>query len=126
MLLYRCMGDNISDAEIIGLWNGDRCYIGIWGDIPNVFFHLRNNECCYTDVYGAIYQMRFFVCGMTNVIIQAYGDTIYQMQRLLVCGTTNVVIQVYGGSISDAGLLVCGTTNAVITGSLYLFCHINF
>ena len=24
--------------------------------------------------------MRFFVCGMTNVVIQVYGDTIYQMQ----------------------------------------------
>ena len=70
--------------------------------------------------------MRFFVCGITNVVIQMYGDTIYQMQRLLVCEMTNIVIQVYGGNISDAGLLVCGTTNVVITGSLYFFCHINF
>ena len=81
MLLYRCIWCNIPDVfficgmtnaviqvyggqyircRIIGLWNGDRCYIGIWGNIPDdEIFRLWNNECCYTDVYGAIYQMFF-------------------------------------------------------------------
>ena len=54
-------GGNILDAEIIGLWNGDCCYIGIWGDISDEVFHLWNDECCYTDVYGAIYKISFFI-----------------------------------------------------------------
>ena len=49
MLLYRCMGANILNAEIIGLWN---------------------NECCYTDVWGHnISDAGLLVCGITNVVI---------------------------------------------------------
>ena len=59
MLLYRCMGDNISDAETIGLWNGNRCYIGRWGNIPDdEIFRLWNNECSLYGCMGAIYQMQ--------------------------------------------------------------------
>ena len=34
--------------------------IQVYGDnISDEIFHLWNDECCYTDVYGAIYQMFF-------------------------------------------------------------------
>ena len=80
---------------IFRLWNGNRCYIGRWGDIPDEIFRLWNNECCYNQfalissvilifrlwngdrcyisIWGSIPDV-FFVCGMTNVVIQMYGD----------------------------------------------------
>ena len=48
MLLYRC----------------------IWCNISDVFFRLRNNERCYTDVWGHnISDAGLLVCGTTNVVI---------------------------------------------------------
>ena len=51
VVIQMYMGQYIR-CKIIGLWNGDRCYIGIWGDIPDEIFRLRNDECCYTDICG--------------------------------------------------------------------------
>ena len=70
-LLYRCMGTQYIRCRIIGLWNDECCYTGVWGQYTR-----------WWDFSSAEWRMLLYRCMGGNI-----SDA-----GLLVCGTTNVVI----------------------------------
>ena len=58
ILLYRHSGAIYQMMRLL-VRGPTNVVIQVYGDnISDEIFRLRNNECCYTDVYGAIYQMQ--------------------------------------------------------------------